>query len=528
MDTLNYKLYLDNNLIKGINNSNCDTIMYLKIKDSTYRVNAIGLKLVTIGINESELNDSKLNKYEQNVFDSFIGYINDGRLFINDKNVIGLNDLSNKLNINFINMATISYITEMIKLETCIDYMRHGKNIKSYKIYNSSLSFIKENFNKLLEYDVAVNLTFNELKTFIYSDDLNIAREDDLLQFLFRWNRHNTSSKYCFDLIQIGIRKEFLSKKYYRKMMSWIGRYIRNNNTCNVVFSKNNNHERKSYCYKMLPKTKKNNINVIDNVIDVNSDSDIDFILNKIRKNSTIYFDDKNILYLVGGDNFENDDISNKVLAFNMNTFTEFTIPNMIIKRNNPAVVFSNERLFVIGGVIDGIPMRDVESLKIGDSNWKVEEPLTLPRFSSSVVYTSEFIYVYGGNNDKDTSMEIYDIGTNTWTSGPQSIYPQTSTSAILFNDSIYLIGGLSLVDGKYKSIIQVYSIKINKWYIQKSTNITRMNPSLIIIDDTITVIGGYINGKYIDEIEIYDDITKEWSIICNIDIDDIIGFSKK
>ncbi|APG58225.1 protein C13 [BeAn 58058 virus] len=530
MDTLNYKLYLDHELIKSITDKEIDTIIHVKVKNSLYKINMTGLKAVSENVNGNNLNGTTLDKYDQNIFDSFIGYINDGRLFLNDKNVIGLCDLSIELNINFIYNTTLSYIHDMVNTETCIDFMRYGKKINSYKVYNNSLEFIKKNFNYLIEYNQGMRLTYYELKKIIYLDDLNIFREDDLLQFLFKWSKENSSSKDCFDLIQIGIRKDFLSKKYYGKMFAWFGRYIKYNANSRIIFSKNNNWGRKSYSYKMLPKSRKD-FTTYENIID-NYEIDLEFnvetVLEKIKSNSTIYFSDNNILYLVGGDNVEDDDISNKVLAFNMDTFKEFTIPNMILKRNIPAVVYTNERLFVIGGNINGIPMRDVESLNFSEKVWKIEEPLTNPRYSPSVVHTSKFIYVIGGSFDLDTSMEIYDLEYNTWKNGTPCIYPQISTSAILYCDKIFLIGGLATIDGEYKSIVQVYDIQYDKWYIQNPINITRMNPSLIIVNDTITALGGFMNGVYIDEIEVYNDVTKEWAIVGNINIDDILDISKK
>jgi N-acetylneuraminic acid mutarotase len=130
-------------------------------------------------------------------------------------------------------------------------------------------------------------------------------------------------------------------------------------------------------------------------------------------------------------------------------------------------------------------------------------------RMHAEYAPTTNKIYVQGGFL-QGTANRIYDVATNTWSSGapvPVSVYGHAHA---YYNGKVYLIGGA--VSGGASTGVYAYDIASNTWSTLASLPQPEFGMAAAAINGFIYVAGGSTGNDFLNNLYIYNIAANSWS----------------
>ena len=116
------------------------------------------------------------------------------------------------------------------------------------------------------------------------------------------------------------------------------------------------------------------------------------------------------------------------------------------IARAQLAGVTGGDRMYIVGGESDGVPLNLLQRLAVDMESWEDLAPMPSTRFGLAAAYSGGDIYVFGGKTNGGVVLnvlEVYDVAQNRWTNQvPQMPRPRFGHAAYETGGSIYLVGG--------------------------------------------------------------------------------------
>ncbi|XP_033096250.1 gigaxonin-like [Anneissia japonica] len=152
---------------------------------------------------------------------------------------------------------------------------------------------------------------------------------------------------------------------------------------------------------------------------------------------------------------------------------------------------------------------------------WIPMAPMLMPRVDHAIVATGGYVYVTGGTNSCYgygrnrrgivlNTGERYDPSLNQWTAIAPMLTCRENHNLVAINDDIYAIGGNNMNERELTSV-EVYNILTDTWKYSVSMPIPRMFPCCIVMQKKIFVIGGCSQGQVYESVECYDPMLKQW-----------------
>jgi uncharacterized repeat protein (TIGR01451 family) len=186
-----------------------------------------------------------------------------------------------------------------------------------------------------------------------------------------------------------------------------------------------------------------------------------------------------------------------------------------------PSVVYWDGRLYKIGGygyvAGTGAARAWLDIYDIATDTWTSGADMPAARYWINcevidLTGTEPKIYCAGGYlSSAQNTLYIYDINTNTWTSGATLPANRYDYASAVYNNLYYVIGGYTTA---YQATMLVYDPVTNTWDGTKAPmSVARRYFHAGVIGDKIYVAGGY-NGSYLSSAEVYDIASNTWSPI--------------
>ena len=124
-------------------------------------------------------------------------------------------------------------------------------------------------------------------------------------------------------------------------------------------------------------------------------------------------------------------------------------------------------------------------------------------------------MYVWGGWNGSAyvNTMNIYNMATNTWTTGTSGGTPKgINSQAVVYNNKIYFPGGCITNNGcgAVSNTLDIYDIATNTWSTGANLPVARGIAAPVLHNNKMFLIGGY-NAAYTATVFVYDFGTNTW-----------------
>ena len=120
------------------------------------------------------------------------------------------------------------------------------------------------------------------------------------------------------------------------------------------------------------------------------------------------------------------------------------------------------EDLYVLGGVSDGTRVPDVNKYSATTNSWTPLAPIPVASEAPAAAYLDGKIYLVEG--DTGDSFQIYNVATNTWTTGTSrpGYGDNYGAAAGAYNGKVYIVGGWNGQDGT--TTTSVYDPATSTW----------------------------------------------------------------
>jgi N-acetylneuraminic acid mutarotase len=201
-------------------------------------------------------------------------------------------------------------------------------------------------------------------------------------------------------------------------------------------------------------------------------------------------------------------------------TKTWTQLANMPTAKQNIQGAFWNGKIYVPGGFITGSAHTTENAIyDIATNTWSTGAPLAAGQTGANVAYNGR-IYNFGGNPGAQTTTSIYNIATNTWSTGAAMPGGVTYGRALTVGRFAYYVGGIA--GGTTSSaVVYRYDLAANTWSTVAPMQTARATAEVAASPDgtKIYAIGGGGPGSAFfsavplaQSVEIYDIPTNTWS----------------
>jgi hypothetical protein len=203
--------------------------------------------------------------------------------------------------------------------------------------------------------------------------------------------------------------------------------------------------------------------------------------------------------------------------------------------RSFMAVAAAGNKIVFAGGQTDSAYPSEmwgssrVDIYDISTNTWSTAE-LSVPRFGIGAIAAGNKIFFAGGTSGLlgdptetyYSTVDIYDVSTNTWSVSSLSEHVSDPAVAVLGNKVFFAGGygtntiGNTTYYGYYSNKIDIYDLSTNTWSSSFLSD-HKDGISAVTINNKVYFAGGHnvgANGNnYSDKIDVYDGITHSWSV---------------
>jgi hypothetical protein len=177
------------------------------------------------------------------------------------------------------------------------------------------------------------------------------------------------------------------------------------------------------------------------------------------------------------------------------------------------AIALSNGVIYIAGGAVSYCAINTVRAYNIATDTWSTLAPMPTAVFLAGFGIINGKLYVASGNECEGevADLQIYDIATNTWSMGAPVPTPVTGPGSAVYQGKLYLFGG-GAPFGRNTTATQIYDPGTNSWTTGPSMNVARFWFYGAAINDTSIVApgGDHIVGTPINDNE---QLTATWAI---------------
>lgn len=202
------------------------------------------------------------------------------------------------------------------------------------------------------------------------------------------------------------------------------------------------------------------------------------------------------------------------VSVFDLMTRHWDPLPDMATARHGMAVAAVEKSVYAIGGstaVGDSQVISEAESLKLPPreiqpaSQWRSLPDAPTPRLMTAWTVLGDKIWILGGLRDGValTTVESYEPRTGAWETGPPLPIPLHHAAAATYRDEVVVLGGASdnIADGSNR----VFALRRGNWVELPSLTHARAAPAAAVAGDKLVAVGGQNAKQLVPQTEVFD-----------------------
>ena len=470
----------------------CDVVLEVGCGDDQARLKAHRIVLCAASpffynalnndVKEKKEGVIRLENTSKAVMEELIDYLYTGHVDVTQHNAFDLLEMADFFVIPSLKETTSKFIARTLSSSNCLMAYYLAVKYQCTELQMAARNVICTNFMSVVEQEDFLNLSMEEVKEWISSDEIRVRGEEDVFQVIVKW----LEEKGCIE------RKTFLE----------LFRHVR------LVHMSRNSVFKEILPHPFVRDDKTCTAFVLDTMEDVSSGSEECFFAQSPRNCLKTAEDclvitrqNKTFCYLPTENKwYELADQSPNIFLHTMSAcLGKLYINNgehRQIERYDPAVnswapvtlygdgsmplrgvalVNFQGFLYVIGGKIGNEHANCVHRYNPDTNLWQEVAPMSISRSELSAVADKDTIYAIGGRTEHQLLdvVERFDPKTNSWCKVASILEKKFRTQGVMLRGKVFLFGGLMSFSSSdlVSSIMEIYDPMSNIWTAIQSTS---------------------------------------------------------
>ncbi|KAM4612502.1 kelch repeat and BTB domain-containing protein 12 [Polymixia lowei] len=457
------------------------------------------------------------------------------------------------------------HMTENMDASNCLGVYYYARDLGAEELADHAQRFLRQHFVQVCQNEEVLDLEAHQLGKLLSSDDLNVSREETILDVVLRWVKHSTlddgegRSRHLPDLLR-KVRLPLVDADYLREAMKRNISLLANAECLEMV---NEGLEATAMHPSAAPRKLKlrYGMETTDLLLCIGNDSGgIRSRYGNYAERSFCYAPSTGRTYYITSPRYGealgyvctgvvtegNDiiaageagvrrmarqkDMSVEIFRYKVEAQGSWERLTSAEYRDSYALGSLGDSLYLLGGLMklknQYLITNCVERWSLQGGPWRSAAPLPMPLAYHSVVRMKDRLYVIGGRSPQSYRMDDepdrlsnrlleYDPDRNKWTELGPMTYSKYRCSAVALNGEIYVIGGIGCegVDrGQSRrclDAVEIYNPDGDYW--RDGPALPSPQLSLRTSSSNAGVVGGklYVCGYY-KGADRHDDITKD------------------
>lgn len=186
--------------------------------------------------------------------------------------------------------------------------------------------------------------------------------------------------------------------------------------------------------------------------------------------------------------------------------------PAMSVARSEHPAVILDERIVVLGGLIEAAPGRiavtpTVEAYDPRADSWTRMSDLPQPRHHGMAAVVDDRLFAIGGFSESGFTAtdHVWELVGDTWVERAPLPEAIGAGAAVVLDGRIFVVGGAP------GGGLHEYSVSDDAWETLPAPSTSREHLAAVVYEGEIWAIGGREPGSIHDTVEIYDPTTRTW-----------------
>ncbi|XP_056111916.1 kelch-like protein 29 [Rhinichthys klamathensis goyatoka] len=419
-----------------------------------------------------------MSNISSDVLELLLEFVYTGSLIIDSANAKTLLEAANKFQFNTFCKVCVSFLEKQLTASNCLGVLAMAEAMQCNELHNMAKAFALQNFPDVAGQDEILNISKEDLVSYMSNDSLNTKAEELVYETVIKWIKKDPSSRvqHVSELLAV-VRLPFIHPSYLLNVVD-NEELIKSSEACRDLVNE-------AKRYHMLPHARQE--------------------MQTPRTRPRLSAGVAEVIVLVGG---------RQVIGMNQRSLTAVTCFNPQNNKWYPlaslpfynreffSVVSAGDNIYLSGGIESGVTLADVWCYMSLLDNWNLVSRMTVPRCRhNSVVYDGKLYAIGGlgvaGNLD---NVERYDTITNQWEIVASLPKPVHSAAATVCGGKIYVFGGVNEA-GRSAGVLQSYVPQTNAWSFIESPMIDNKYAPAVTLNGYIFILG----GAYARATTIYD-----------------------
>uniref|UniRef100_A0A672NZY4 Kelch like family member 29 n=1 Tax=Sinocyclocheilus grahami TaxID=75366 RepID=A0A672NZY4_SINGR len=394
-----------------------------------------------------------MSNISSDVLELLLEFVYTGSLIIDSANAKTLLEAANKFQFNTFCKVCVSFLEKQLTAANCLGVLAMAEAMQCTELHNMAKAFALQNFPDVAGQDEILNISKEDLVSYMSNDSLNTKAEELVYETVIKWIKKDPSCR-----VQVG---ECLCCFFTYVFLSFHQLCINGG-----VMLEGVNGDFSTHLFGLVPS------------------------LGGIESGVTLA-----------------DVWCYMSLLDNWNLVSRMTVPRC---RHN-SVVYDG-KLYTIGGLGVAGNLDNVERYDTITNQWEMVAPLPKPVHSAAATVCGGKIYVFGGVNEAGRSagvLQSYVPQTNAWSFIESPMIDNKYAPAVTLNGYIFILGGA------YARATTIYDPEKGNIKAGPNMNHSRQFCSAVVLDGKIYVTGGIVSseGPALGTMEAFDSCANVWTL---------------
>ncbi|KAI5626554.1 kelch-like protein 12, partial [Silurus asotus] len=391
-------------------------------------------------------------------FRSLMEYARNLRLRLDRKNVLGVLETANFLQLEKARLLCCKFLERELHLTNCLGMMAYSWQLGCLELYAAAREVVLTHLPDIVSEEDFMHLSKETIADLLASDDLFVPQEDLAFEVTLRWSTYDPSREDDFLELVGLVRPESLSLPYITNLLT----RMKSSDPRAKLICKLNAHIPTSWTMgRSMPRTRSREMLFVlggphehdqQSLYQFNPRSGRWQTLPSLQRKCLTQYSVAavgNKLVVTGG-------YFREVLWYSVDWVRIYECtnerwvdgPTLQKSRHSHCSAALDCQVFVLGGSMDEGLVPDVERLVLGAECWESVSPMIRAVERAAAVTMGSCIYVACGldeNGEVYSGIQRYKTESDQWDVVSYSPFPRYDLLATELNGAIYLLGGKAL-----------------------------------------------------------------------------------